>query len=170
MPVTPFHFGPGAAIKAAIPKHFSFTVFCFAQVATDCETAYYMVQGLYPWHRFCHTYLGATLVGLFSLVVGRPICQLLLRRWEAWPEAPFRRYFAPTGSVIPFRSAAVGAFVGTYSHVFLDSIMHIDSRPFMPLSAANPFYGSVGLFSLHAFCLILGLFGALYFALTQRRA
>jgi hypothetical protein len=169
MPFTPFHFGPGAAIKAAIPRHFSFTVFCFSQVVTDCETAYYMVQGLYPLHRFFHTYLGATFVGAFSLLVGRPVCQLALRIWAAWPSAPFSQFF-PRATVIPFRSAAIGAFIGTYSHVLLDSIMHSDTRPFMPFSAANPFYGTIGWFAIHAGCIVLGLFGAFYVALTQRSA
>src|SRR5262245_47216974 len=128
MPFTPFHFGPGAAMKAVTPKYFSFTVFCFSQIVTDCETAYYMVQGAYPWHRFFHTYAGATVVAIFSLLVGRPICQLGLRLWSRAQRAPFKDYF-PTGTVIPWSSAAVGAFVGTYSHVFLDSVMHRDIRP-----------------------------------------
>jgi hypothetical protein len=39
MPFTPYHFGPGALVKAIMPRHFSFTVFCFAQIVTDFETA-----------------------------------------------------------------------------------------------------------------------------------
>jgi len=94
MPFTPFHFGPGAAIKAVLGRRFSFAVFCFAQVATDCETGYYLLKGEYPWHRFCHTFLGATLVGAFSVLVGRPICRFavyLLRDWfelGVTPRAP----------------------------------------------------------------------------------
>jgi hypothetical protein len=33
---------PGIAINAVVPKHFSLTVFCFSQIVTDCETAYYL--------------------------------------------------------------------------------------------------------------------------------
>ncbi len=169
MPFTPFHFGPGAAIKAVIPRHFSFTVFCFAQVATDCETAHYMIQGAYPWHRFLHTYLGATLVAVFTILIGRPVCQLALRIWSAWRDAPFKNLF-PSSPIIPWRSAIVAAFIGTYSHVCLDSIMHSDTRPFMPFSTANPFYSTVSLFALHAFCVVLGLFGAIYVAYTNSRS
>lgn len=79
MPFTSFHFGPGAAIKAVAPRHFSFTIFCFSQVVTDFETLYFMVRDMYPCHRFFHTYVGATFVALFSVVVGRPLCQLALR-------------------------------------------------------------------------------------------
>src|SRR4051812_5861563 len=137
MPFTPFHFGPGAAIKALIPKHFSFTVFCFAQVATDCETAYYIIRAELPFHRFFHTISGATLVGLGSVLVGRPFCQWALRIWSAWRDAPFQRYF-PSSPAIPLGSAISGAFIGTYSHLLLDGIMHTDIAPFLPFSPANP--------------------------------
>jgi hypothetical protein len=167
MPFTPFHFGPGAAIKAAVPRRFSFTIFCFSQVVTDCETLYYMVQGLYPWHRFFHTYVGATLVAVFCVFVGRPICQFALRIWAQSPDVPFKQYF-PTPTVIPWGSAATGALIGTYSHVFLDSIMHPDIKPLVPFSAANPLYLLVGPGTLHSVCLILGLVGAFYIALRNR--
>jgi hypothetical protein len=167
MPFTPFHFGPGAAIKAVAPRYFSFTVFCFAQVATDCETAYYMVQGEYPLHRFFHTYCGATLVAVFSIIVGRPICQFILRVWSHGRDLPFKDYF-PTTTVIPWTSAATGAFLGTYSNVFLDSIMHSDIMPFAPFSTANRLYLVVGPGLLHLLCLILGVLGAFYIASRNR--
>jgi len=83
MPFTPLHFGPGAAIKAAIPTHFSFTVFCYAQVVTDLEPGYFLLRGEYPVHRFFHTYLGATLVGAFCTLTGRPLCEWFLRVWPS---------------------------------------------------------------------------------------
>lgn len=169
MPFTPFHFGPGAAIKAVAPKHFSFTVFCFAQVATDCETAYYMYQAELPFHRFCHTLTGATLVGLGSVMVGRPLCQWALRIWSAWRSAPFRQYF-PSSSAIPLGSAISGAFIGTYSHLLLDGIMHSDIMPLLPFTPANPFYQMVSPFVLHAGCILLGLLGAVYIASKNRDA
>jgi len=167
MPFTPFHFGPGAAIKAALGKHFSFTVFCFAQVATDCETAYYLWQGEYPLHRFCHTYVGATLVGAGSVVIGRPICQLALRIVRDWAQ-PGRQPRAPL--VIPLGAAVAGAFIGTYSHVVLDSIMHADMTPLMPFSRANSLYELVSTPTLHAWCVGLGFFGMLWAAVAYRRA
>ena len=83
MPFTPLHFGPGAAIKAAIPTHFSFTVFCYAQVVTDLEPGYFLLRGEYAVHRFFHTYLGATLVGAFCTLTGRPLCEWFLRVWPS---------------------------------------------------------------------------------------
>jgi hypothetical protein len=163
MPFTPFHFGPGAAIKAAIPSCFSFTLFCFAQVVTDCETAYYMVRHEYPLHRWMHTYAGATAVALFCIVVGRPICQSFLRGWRDWPEAPFKPYF-PVSGQISLPSAIIAAFAGTYSHVFFDSILHPDVEPFQPWSSYNPSFGMIGPFALHGLCVLLGVAGGLYVA------
>ena len=161
MPFTPFHFGPGAAIKAVMPRHFSFTVFCFAQIITDFETGYYFVRGEYPLHRWVHTYLGAFAVAIFCVLVGRPLCQLALRIWRLWRNAPFKRYF-DTNDRISVTSATVGAFIGTYSHVFLDSIMHSDVEPLRPFSAQNPLQHIMSWLILHALCLILGVVGALY--------
>jgi hypothetical protein len=131
---------------------------------TDCETLYYIVQGLHPWHRFFHTYVGATLIAILSILVGRPICQFGLRIWAQWRDAPFKGYF-PTTTVIPWSSVVAGAFVGTYSHV-----LHPDSRPLMPFSAANPFYLLVGTGTLYSICLILGISGAIYLASRNRNA
>ena len=165
MPFTPFHFGPGAAIKAALGRHFSFTVFCFAQVVTDCETGYYMLRGEYPWHRFCHTFVGATLVGAFSVLGGRPICRFALSILRDWAEPGAE----PRGPVIlSLGSAVTGAFIGTYSHVVLDGIMHDDVVPFMPFSHANPFYQLLDSSALHAWCAGLGFFGMIHAAVAYR--
>jgi hypothetical protein len=163
VPFTPFHFGAGAAIKAAMSRYFSFTVFCFAQVVTDCETGYYIIRGEYPVHRWLHTYLGATAIAILCIFIGRPVCQFALRLWLAWRDAPFKRYF-PTTAQISLISASTGAFIGTYSHVFLDSIMHPDIRPFSPLGAENVFYHLISVYSLHALCILLGISGGWYFA------
>ncbi|MCI0354322.1 MAG: hypothetical protein L0099_04665, partial [Acidobacteria bacterium] len=64
MPFTPFHFGPGATVKAMAAQHFSLTVFAFAQVAIDLEPLYFMLRDEDPLHRFFHTYVGATAVAL----------------------------------------------------------------------------------------------------------
>jgi hypothetical protein len=131
MPFTPFHFGLGAAVKAAVPRYFSLTVFCFAQIVTDCETAYHILRKEYPVHRLMHTYAGATGVAVFCVLVGRPACQLALRLWLAWRDAPFKRYFVTTAR-ISLIAATMAAFIGTYSHVLLDSIVHDDVEPFRP--------------------------------------
>ena len=44
MPVTPFHLGPGIALKSVAPRHFSFTIFAFTQILIDLEALYYFTQ------------------------------------------------------------------------------------------------------------------------------
>ena len=134
MPFTSFHFGPGAALKAVVPAHFSFMVFCYSQVVTDLETASYLFRGECPVH--------------------------ILRAWRSWFPASLTRLFGPTAS-IPWRLAFVSAFVGTYSHVFLDSIMHQDILPLSPVATTNPMLHNISLPLLHLLCLVLGLAGVL---------
>jgi membrane-bound metal-dependent hydrolase YbcI (DUF457 family) len=94
-------------------------------------------------------------------LIGRPVCQFALRAWNRWGRAPFKRHFQFTDR-ITIGSAAISAFIGTYSHVFLDSIMHADVKPFSPFSTGNPFYRIISLFTLHAFCIVLGVLGTWY--------
>jgi hypothetical protein len=163
MPFTPFHFGPGAALKAAMPRHFSFTVFCFAQVITDAEVAYYLIRGEYPLHRWFHTYVGATALAVFAIVAGRPPCQLILRVWMAWKQAPFQRFYPATWRIRP-TSAITAALIGTYSHVLLDSFVHADMKPW---SEDNPLLRPAFSSLLHALCIVLGIVGAAYVATSS---
>ena len=166
MPFTPFHFGPGAAFKAAAPSRFSFIIFCYSQVITDLEPGFYLLRGEYPVHRFFHTCLGATLVGVFCALTGRPLGQLALRLWHAWFPAAFRGVVGPA-VCISWRVAFVSAFIGTYSHVFLDSIMHPDIVPLSPFSSENPMLHLVSLPLLHLFCIVLGIVGVLIYLMRS---
>ena len=139
MPFTPFHFGPGALVHSAAPKHISFLAFCGANVLVDVEPLYFMVTHQYPIHRFFHTYVGATVAA--AIVVAM---------------YPLVRKLTPRLSV---RAVALGAILGTYSHVLLDSLMHADMNPFAPFSDANPLLGAVFLNTLHGFCLLAGVVG-----------
>jgi membrane-bound metal-dependent hydrolase YbcI (DUF457 family) len=149
VPITPFHFGPGAAIHSAAPRHISFLSFCAANVLIDIEPLYYMLTGQAPLHRFFHTYIGATLVALATVLLF-----LVARRVVT--------------TNLSIRAVAVGAFLGTYSHIVLDSVMHADIRPFAPFSDTNPLLAVVSLRALHLFCVIAGALGIV--ALPVRRA
>jgi membrane-bound metal-dependent hydrolase YbcI (DUF457 family) len=54
-----------------------------------------------------------------------------------------------------------GAFVGTYSHVFFDSIMHSDMQPLAPLIEANSLLHVITVDALHLACMLSGLLGIL---------
>jgi membrane-bound metal-dependent hydrolase YbcI (DUF457 family) len=122
-------------------------------------------------HGFTHTYLGATLIGLASVVVGRPVCQFFLNFWTPDESTPFL-YWLRGPQRISWSAAIAGAFVGTYSHIILDSIMHADMQPFAPLSESNALLHLVSVARLHAICLFSGLLGAvlIFLVFALRRA
>ena len=158
MPVTPFHLGLGAAAKAIMPRRFSFTVFAFAQLVTDAEVMTLLLLGRYPIHGFFHTYLGATFVAVASLILGPPVCRRLKREWNMRLEASLRARLA-VAEEISLTAATLGAFVGTYSHVLLDSLMHPDIQPLAPFSSANPLLGRISVLVLHLLCVAAGMLG-----------
>jgi membrane-bound metal-dependent hydrolase YbcI (DUF457 family) len=149
MPFTPFHFGPGALVHAAAPRHVSFLAFCGANVLVDVESLYFMVTGQYPIHRFFHTYVGATVAAALAVAVFTLVARATPRLLNT----------LGLGN-LSVRAVALGALAGTYSHVVLDSLMHADTRPLAPFSDANPLLGAVFLNTLHGFCLLAGLAGA----------
>jgi membrane-bound metal-dependent hydrolase YbcI (DUF457 family) len=150
VPFTPFHFGPGALVKAVAPKYFSFTVFVFSQVLIDLEPLYFILTDGWPLHRFFHTYLGACLIALASFVIGRPVCGLVL--------GMLRRPVKMV-SISPI-AAASGAVIGAFSHVALDSVMHSDMRPFAPFADENALLHIISIGELHVYCAVAGLLGA----------
>jgi hypothetical protein len=172
MPFTPFHLGLAAVIKAAAPRRFSFLVFGFSQVLIDLEPAYYMLQGQAIVHRFFHTYVGATLIGLVALVIGKPVCTVALRLLYALDRIGVAgaagRTRDPGEARIGLDAAALGAFVGAYSHVLLDSVMHADMRPLAPFSQANPLLRVISLDALHTSCVVAGILGLAVFAVRAR--
>lgn len=150
MPFTPFHFGPGAMLHAAAPKQVSFLAFCAANVIIDLEPLYFMLTRQFPLHRFFHTYIGASIILLSTLA-------LFVGALKLASIMPLPDLFG--WKQLTVRPVAVGAALGSYSHIALDSLMHSDIRPFAPLSVANPFLDAVSLNTLHWSCLAAGAVG-----------
>lgn len=160
MPFTVFHMGPGIAFKAIRPSCFSLTVFGFTQVLIDLEPAYWMYQGAAELHRFFHTFLGALLVGVIGMLVGKPVCQLLLKFWNS-RLSPDQMKYLGTDDGITWKAATGGAFIGSLSHVFFDSLMHLDIHPLAPFLIANPLLDLVSKdpVDIYDLCLLLGILG-----------
>jgi hypothetical protein len=165
VPFTPFHLGPACAVKAVAGGAFSLTVFGFAQVAMDVEPLVHLLRGEGIVHGPSHTYLGATLIAVFSVLVGRPLCQLLLNRWRPEPGDRFMTWLRGP-RVITWPAAVGAAFLGTYSHVLFDSMIHPDVRPFVPFGEANPLQGVVSFGAMHLLCVGTGLLGLLGLAVV----
>ena len=139
--------GPALALKVAADRRFSVLIFGFSQFVTDLEPLIGLFRGSAVLHGFTHTFVGATLIGILSVVVGRPVCEWMLGIWNERP------------SRIPSTAVYSGAFVGTYSHVFLDGMMHLDMRPFAPFSDANPMLGALSWTAIYVVCTATGVLG-----------
>ncbi|SMF95812.1 hypothetical protein SAMN02949497_3187 [Methylomagnum ishizawai] len=160
MPFTPFHLGPGLALKAVGGRHFSLTLFGAAQVAMDVEPLFHLLRGDAILHGPTHSYAGATLIAFATLALGWPFCRMILAGWNR--VAGLRglgglRVAAEIGRI----PALTGAFLGTYSHVFLDSLMHADMRPWWPFAAGNGLLHAIPVGWLHLLCLGLGGVGGM---------
>ncbi|SFF51239.1 hypothetical protein SAMN05518865_10171 [Duganella sp. CF458] len=150
MPITPFHFGPGAALHTIAPKRVSFIAFCTANVLIDVEPLYYMRTEQFPLHRFFHTYLGATLIVLLTVVLfiaARAIANhIRLPNLFGWRE-------------LGMANVTIGAALGSFTHIVFDSIMHSDIMPLAPFSNSNPLLRAIPLDTLHWLCVLAGAIG-----------
>jgi hypothetical protein len=155
------------ALKSVARNHFSLVTFSVAQVAIDIEPGVGMFRGSEVLHGWSHTYLGATVIAGLVLVF-RSLCVRILQLWNrelryhnlSWLASP---------EPIPWVAAVTGAFVGTYSHVALDSLMHPDIRPLAPLSSSNGLLDLVSLPALHQSCVAAGIVGLGLWAAIQWR-
>lgn len=158
MPITPFHFGPGAVIHAVAPKQVSFLAFCSANVLIDVEPLYYMVTQQYPLHRFFHTYIGAAIITIATVCIFFAELKLASRvrlpNLFQWQD-------------LKSRSIWLGAAAGSYSHIVLDSVMHRDIVPLSPFSEANVLYQLVPLSTLHLFCVLSAIVALAVLALRK---
>lgn len=134
-------------MHAIAPKRLSFLAFCVANVLIDVEPLYFMLTRQYPLHRLFHTFVGATAVAVATVAL------FLVARSVAFLPNAFR-----WKSLTPSQ-VGMGAALGVYSHVALDSLMHPDIRPFSPFSQGNPLLHAVSLSSLHWSCLLAGIAG-----------
>lgn len=157
--------GPALVIKAAGGRHFSVLVFGIAQVAMDIEPLIGIIKGWDVLHGWTHTVLGATLIGIAVFFLAPPLCNWILRRWNRELEY-HKLHWLRSPEPVTRLAAASGAFVGTWSHVFLDGLMHADMLPLRPWSADNALLGLMSIDGLYLACFISGLIGAvLWFAL-----
>ena len=154
MPFTPFHMGPGIVVKAVLQSSFSLMVFGWAQIVMDIQPLIVMISGEGHLHGFSHTYVGAVLLAIFAALSGKYLSEVGLFVLGLNPHWQVR---------ISWLVCFLSSFIGTFSHVLLDSIMHSDVEPFYPLTPDNPFLGLLSVQALHKVCLYSGLVGgALY--------
>src|SRR5688572_14595492 len=110
--------GPALAVKAVTGRRFSVLVFGVSQVLIDVEPLVGLIRDSDVLHGWSHTLTGATVLALVAAEVGGQLAAGWLRVWTGKPAAISRSV------------AYASAFVGTYSHLLLDGMMHLDMLPF----------------------------------------
>ncbi len=148
MPFTPFHLGPGAIFKAVGGCHFSFMVFGGSQVLMDIEPLIGILAHRPVLHGPTHTLLGALVISTVAGTIGKPISAAVLR-WLSIPHYP-----------LTWAASFAGAYVGTFTHLLFDAIMHSDMSPWWPIAGGNPLLGAISIGTLHVACVCAGLLGA----------
>ena len=156
MPITPFHLGPGVLLKSLLQGYFSLMVFGFTQVIMDIQPLLVIITGKGQLHGFTHSYVGASIIALLSMVVGKYLSDFVITKIHSQ-------------FIIAWKVAAISAFIGAYSHVLLDSIMHGDIEPWFPFSAVNRLLGVITMEELHLFCIASAFGGIVCHYLSQHR-
>jgi hypothetical protein len=142
MPFTPYHFGPSGFLGITLRKWLDIPVFLFANIVVDIEVPVIRLLGLgWPTHRYSHTLLIGTVVGVIWAVAAYPARPLLERLMQLLH--------------IPYKTnlwkMLVSGVLGVWLHVFIDAIYHWDVRIFWP-SKAKPLYGLISQGWIKAIC------------------
>jgi len=159
VPFTPFHMGPGILVKAILQGSFSLMVFGWAQIVMDIQPLFVLITGNGQLHGFSHTYIGATLLAVFSALSGKYLSEIGLKLLGISKE----------GNPVKIRwwISFLSAFIGTYSHVALDSIMHSDVEPYYPLPKENGLLALINVHQLHQLCIYTAMVGAIIYYSVQ---
>ncbi len=152
--------GPGIAVKAILQSSFSLMIFGWAQIVMDIQPLIVLLSGEGHLHGFSHTYIGATLLAVFSGLTGKYLVEVGLA-------ILLGNQLQVSKNQIAWWVVFLSAFIGTYSHVLIDSVMHADMEPLSPFFADNQLLGVISVASLHKFCLYSGLVGSIvYFGIN----
>ena len=150
--------GAALIVKPALDRRFSVMTFGIAQVIMDIEPGIRITLDSDVLHGPTHTVLGALILAAFVMHVAPGICNDLLAKWNKeviYYKQPWLMHSGPVSKT----AIILGAFFGTLSHVFLDSLMHHDIHPLSPFSQANPFMGVITHDDVYQACTIAGLLG-----------
>ncbi|MFH1433257.1 MAG: hypothetical protein ABIG84_08665 [archaeon] len=155
MPFTPFHLGPALLFGMIFFRFVNIPAFIVGSIVVDVEPFFVILFGLsYPLHGFFHSILGGSIAALAVVFVVMKINGTIKKAMK-------HLWLKQENSS---RSVLIGSFLGVYFHIFLDSFLYADIRPFFPLDA-NPLYGLVLSGSVYSFCVIALVFGIILYGI-----
>ncbi len=144
MPFTPYHFGPSGFIGLTLRKWIDVPVFVLANVIVDLEVLVVRLLGAgQPTHRYAHTLLLGTAVGIIWAVAAYPLRNLFKRLMQT-----LRIPYKPK-----FWKMLISGVLGVWLHVVIDAIYHPDVRLFWP-GKARPLYALITRQQIQTLCLV----------------
>jgi membrane-bound metal-dependent hydrolase YbcI (DUF457 family) len=163
MPFTAYHFGPAGFIGLVFKKWIDIPAFVLVNVAVDIEPLILMLRHIsWPLHRFCHTLIGAALVGTGLAIALFPFRKILSKIMHllhlSYEPAVFKM--------------VISGILGGWFHVFIDAIDHWDVQPFLPFNKKNPFFEILSDVQIKEICLVFWLAAILllvYFYIRGRK-
>jgi len=157
MPFTPFHLGPGLLFGLLLLSYIDLPTFLVASVIVDIEPFLVLTLDLnYPLHGFLHSFLGGTLL---AFIIAATMSQV---RSNLSPLMSFLKL----EKKLSFKSILSAALFGVYLHIFLDSPLYSDIRPFYPFDF-NPLLSNsmfIG-FEVYTLCTLSFTGGAAIYAI-----
>jgi membrane-bound metal-dependent hydrolase YbcI (DUF457 family) len=144
VPFTPFHFAPSLWLGFGFYKKIYVPAILIGCIIIDIEPILVILFNLnYPLHGYLHTYLAALVMGVVTCL----ICII----FRSFITSIMNSFFLHQESNLSF--IALGSFIGTFSHIFLDSFLYFEMHPFFPI-LGNPFFGVLSSDVIYGFCLV----------------
>jgi len=128
VPFTPLHWGPALLIGFMVFPLLNIPILVVSSVIVDIEPLVMNLQ-----HGFFHSYLGATIAGLMVAVATMPFKNSI--EWAS-------THIVGLPQRVSFRNVALTSLFAVWLHVFLDSFLYPEMKPFLPFDG-NPFLGLV---------------------------
>jgi len=154
LPFTPFHLGPALLLGMMFLTTFNLPTVLISSVIPDLEPfliLYFNIPG-YPLHGFFHSYFGSSILTILVAGIVYPLRNLFNRALSVFQ----------ISQKSSFKNILFTSFVGTYSHVFLDSFLYGEMMPFYPFTT-NPFLfvfsDGVSYAVVYGFCTMASLVG-----------
>lgn len=154
MPFTPFHLGPALLLGVLLYRWVDLPTLFVSSIIIDIRAALVVFGPLDPpIHGILTTFAGGTVIAILLTAA----ISSLPRSIDQWLE------YGRLTDRVSRRAIVIGAILGVYSHVLLDSILYTDARPFYPLTW-NPFFvDGVKFIPVYVGCTLAGILGIIAF-------
>ncbi|MFX1286520.1 MAG: hypothetical protein ACFFB5_22985 [Promethearchaeota archaeon] len=150
MPFTPFHWGISLLIQSLLLFLDPLALF-IGSVIPDIEgiTAWFILPGRgLPLHGPLHSFTGAIFLGLIvgtcSWMVFTHIIPFIVERLHLELPIAIPQY--------SLRCSLLSAFIGTFSHIILDTPLYPEMDLVYPFGIGNPWYGVVPGILIYSIC------------------